>query len=93
VQNETSQTLGSIQSTDAEKRALARQSRDYNLKDKVFRELFTDLTAEMQVEQAAEKAAAAAQQQSATSSSTGATKTDDDKKKCVHSVCPCVRVS
>lgn len=43
MQNENSPTLGSIQSTDAEKRAFCRRSRDFNLRDKVFCDLFSEL--------------------------------------------------
>jgi len=40
---ETTSTLGSIETSDYEKRRLARQSWDYNIKNKMFRELFAEI--------------------------------------------------
>ena len=40
---EKSPTLGSIETSDAVKRKMAAKSHDFNLKDKVFVELFPDL--------------------------------------------------
>uniref|UniRef100_A0A914VRJ0 UBC core domain-containing protein n=1 Tax=Plectus sambesii TaxID=2011161 RepID=A0A914VRJ0_9BILA len=57
--NENSPTLGSIQSTDAEKRAFCRRSRDFNLRDKAFCELFSELAEELRQELAIEAAAEA----------------------------------
>jgi len=42
LQIEKSPTLGSINTTDYEKRQLAAQSLEYNLKDKMFCELFPE---------------------------------------------------
>lgn len=42
MQLENSPTLGSMSTTDYEKRQLAAQSLEYNLKDKMFCELFPD---------------------------------------------------
>ncbi|CAG9855893.1 unnamed protein product [Phyllotreta striolata] len=47
---EKSPTLGSIETTDYDKRQFAYQSLDYNLKDKCFCDLFPEIAAEMQVE-------------------------------------------
>lgn len=44
---ETSPTLGSIETSDDEKRYLAQQSSQFNLKDKVFVELFPDIVENM----------------------------------------------
>ncbi|VDN56969.1 unnamed protein product [Dracunculus medinensis] len=44
--NESAPTLGSITTTEVEKRVLARQSRSFNLKDRLFCELFNDLAEE-----------------------------------------------
>jgi len=67
--NETSNAYGSVHSTDEEKRTLARNSREYNLRDSVFCELFADLAAEMLVSHETDRAqpavACTAQQQSA----------------------------
>lgn len=46
---ETSPTLGSIETSEAEKKSLALKSIDCNLKDKVVVELFPDLVEEMKV--------------------------------------------
>ena len=43
VQLEKSPTLGSIETSDEEKRYLAEQSVSFNLKDKIFVELFPDI--------------------------------------------------
>jgi ubiquitin-conjugating enzyme E2 J2 len=40
---ETTSTLGSIEASDYERRRLARQSWDYNLKNKMFRDLFVEI--------------------------------------------------
>ncbi|VDN34450.1 unnamed protein product [Gongylonema pulchrum] len=53
--NDTAPTLGSITSSDAEKRIFARKSREYNLKDRVFCELFGDLAKEIREELTAER--------------------------------------
>ncbi|KAK6732573.1 hypothetical protein RB195_016754 [Necator americanus] len=45
--NDTAPTLGSITSSDAEKRILARRSKAFNLKDRVFCELFPDVVDEI----------------------------------------------
>lgn len=42
LQIEKSPTLGSINTTDYEKRQLAAQSLEYNLRDKMFCELFPE---------------------------------------------------
>lgn len=47
---EKNPTLGSIDTTDREKRQLARESLEFNLKDQVFCELFPDLVEEMKEE-------------------------------------------
>ncbi|XP_049843951.1 ubiquitin-conjugating enzyme E2 J2 [Schistocerca gregaria] len=47
---EKSPTLGSIESSDHEKRVLAAQSLEFNLKDKIFRELFPDLVEKIKSE-------------------------------------------
>ncbi|XP_077510190.1 ubiquitin-conjugating enzyme E2 J2-like isoform X2 [Amblyomma americanum] len=44
---EKNPTLGSIDTTDREKRQLARESLEFNLKDEVFCELFPDLVEEI----------------------------------------------
>lgn len=41
---ESSPTLGSLSTSDEEKRVLARRSRDFNLRDKQFVEIFPELT-------------------------------------------------
>jgi hypothetical protein len=43
LQLEKSPTLGSIETTDHEKRCLAEQSLKFNLGDKIFNELFPDI--------------------------------------------------
>ncbi|KHN83944.1 Adaptin ear-binding coat-associated protein 2 [Toxocara canis] len=53
--NETVPTLGSVTSTDAEKRTLAKKSREFNLKDRVFCDLFEDLANEIRTELAEER--------------------------------------
>uniref|UniRef100_A0A915PZ10 Ubiquitin-conjugating enzyme E2 J2 n=1 Tax=Setaria digitata TaxID=48799 RepID=A0A915PZ10_9BILA len=53
--NDTAPTLGSITSSDAEKRVLARKSREFNLKDRIFCELFSDLAKEIRDELADER--------------------------------------
>ncbi|KAK8736122.1 hypothetical protein OTU49_004833 [Cherax quadricarinatus] len=45
---EKSPTFGSIETSDYEKRQLAQQSLSFNMKDKVFTELFPDITEEIQ---------------------------------------------
>ncbi|XP_057368262.1 ubiquitin-conjugating enzyme E2 J2-like [Daphnia carinata] len=55
---EKSPTLGSIETTDHEKRCLAEQSLKFNLGDKIFNELFPDITAKIQKEIELRKAAA-----------------------------------
>ncbi|XP_033221994.1 ubiquitin-conjugating enzyme E2 J2-like [Belonocnema kinseyi] len=47
---ENSPTLGSITTTDYEKRHLAAQSLEYNLRDKIFCELFPETVAAIKVE-------------------------------------------
>jgi len=47
---EKSPTLGSINTTDWEKKQWAQQSLDFNLRDKMFCELFPDTVAEIKVE-------------------------------------------
>lgn len=44
---ETNPTMGSIETSDYEKKMLAKQSLDFNLKNKVFCELFPDLVNEI----------------------------------------------
>ncbi|CAJ0587152.1 unnamed protein product, partial [Mesorhabditis spiculigera] len=44
--NETAPTLGSIITSDAEKRLLAKRSKSFNLKDRVYCDLFTNLVEE-----------------------------------------------
>jgi len=39
---ESTATLGSIETTDEEKRQLARQSHEFNVKDQIFAELFPE---------------------------------------------------
>jgi len=58
---ETHPTYGSIESSDAEKQALARRSWDYNLKTTVFRELFPEVTKELEQKIADENARQASQ--------------------------------
>ncbi|VDN82273.1 unnamed protein product [Brugia pahangi] len=53
--NDTAPTLGSITSSDAEKRILARKSREFNLKDRIFCELFGDLAKQIREELAEER--------------------------------------
>lgn len=48
-QIEKSPTLGSIDTTDFDKRQFAYQSLEYNLRDKQFCELFPDIVNEIQV--------------------------------------------
>ncbi|KAI9555610.1 hypothetical protein GHT06_018125 [Daphnia sinensis] len=55
---EKSPTLGSIETTDHEKRCLAEHSLKFNLGDKVFNELFPDIAAKIQKEIELRKAAA-----------------------------------
>jgi len=57
---EKSPTLGSLESSDLEKKTLALKSVDFNLKDKVVQELFPELTEEMKKILSARQAAAAA---------------------------------
>ncbi|WKX95834.1 hypothetical protein Q1695_012351 [Nippostrongylus brasiliensis] len=45
--NDTAPTLGSITSSDAEKKILAKRSKAFNLKDRVFCELFPDVVEEI----------------------------------------------
>lgn len=47
---EKSPTLGSIETSDYEKKQLAFQSIDYNLKNNLFKDLFPDITSKMQEE-------------------------------------------
>jgi len=54
--NETSPTLGSITTSDAERRVLAHRSRDFNLRDKQFCEIFPELTATLRAEAEREQA-------------------------------------
>ncbi|MFH4975881.1 hypothetical protein AB6A40_002590 [Gnathostoma spinigerum] len=56
--NETSPTLGSLNSSDAEKRSLARKSREFNLHNPTFCELFEDLARELRKEIEEEKSKA-----------------------------------
>ncbi|GMT13875.1 hypothetical protein PFISCL1PPCAC_5172 [Pristionchus fissidentatus] len=59
--NDTAPTLGSITSTDTEKKQLARKSKAFNIKDRVFCELFEDVAETIRTEMnavAAERAAA-----------------------------------
>lgn len=53
---ETSQTLGSIETTESEKRKLSVQSGRYNLRDKVFCEVFPEVVEEIRTKLAAEEA-------------------------------------
>lgn len=46
--NQKSQTYGSIETSDAEKRRLAKESLSFNLKNKQFIELFPEIVSEMQ---------------------------------------------
>lgn len=48
--NDSAPTLGSITSSDAEKKILARRSKAFNLKDKVFCSLFPDVVEEIKKE-------------------------------------------
>jgi len=57
---EKSPTLGSLESSDLEKKTLALKSIDFNLKDKIVQELFPDLIEEMKRILSARQAAAAA---------------------------------
>jgi ubiquitin-conjugating enzyme E2 J2 len=57
---EKSPTLGSLESSDLEKKTLALKSLDYNLKDKTVQELFPEIVEEMKKTLAARQAAAAA---------------------------------
>lgn len=43
LQLEKSPTLGSIDTSDTEKRFLSEQSAEFNLKNKIFNELFPDI--------------------------------------------------
>ncbi|EFX81890.1 ubiquitin-conjugating enzyme E2 J2-like [Daphnia pulex] len=54
---EKSPTLGSIETTDHEKRCLAEQSLKFNLGDKIFNELFPDIAIKIQKEIELRKAA------------------------------------
>ncbi|KAI1726814.1 galactosyltransferase domain-containing protein [Ditylenchus destructor] len=55
--NETSPTLGSLSTSDAEKRLLSRRSRDFNLRDKQFCEIFSDLASTLHEEAEREREA------------------------------------
>lgn len=48
--NDTAPTLGSITSSDAEKKVLARRSKAFNLKDRVFCSLFPDVVEDIKKE-------------------------------------------
>lgn len=48
--NETASTLGSINTTTHEKKLLARQSRNFNLRDPVFCAVFEELAAKLRRE-------------------------------------------
>uniref|UniRef100_A0A915E996 Ubiquitin-conjugating enzyme E2 J2 n=1 Tax=Ditylenchus dipsaci TaxID=166011 RepID=A0A915E996_9BILA len=54
--NETAPTLGSLSTSDDEKRVLAKRSRDYNLRDKLFCEIFPELSATLREESEREQA-------------------------------------
>lgn len=49
LQTERSPTLGSIETSDFEKRQFAVQSLEFNLKDKIFCELFPESVTQIQV--------------------------------------------
>ena len=49
---EKSPTLGSVETSDEEKRFLAEQSAQFNLKDKIFIELFPDIVEVREIEHA-----------------------------------------
>uniref|UniRef100_A0A914E8Q9 Ubiquitin-conjugating enzyme E2 J2 n=1 Tax=Acrobeloides nanus TaxID=290746 RepID=A0A914E8Q9_9BILA len=53
--NETTPTLGSLTTSDAEKRVLARKSREFNLKNAQFCEIFEELTVKIKEELEEEK--------------------------------------
>lgn len=57
---ETSPTLGSLSTSDAEKRSLARRSREFNLKHKLFCKLFPELARSLRDETEQERVAALA---------------------------------
>lgn len=61
--NENSPTLGSLNTTDHEKRIFAHKSRDFNLKDKVFCELFEELASKLREDAEKEKELLASGQQ------------------------------
>jgi ubiquitin-conjugating enzyme E2 J2 len=48
--NETAPTLGSLTTTETEKRLLARRSRDFNLADKQFCEIFPEMASALKAE-------------------------------------------
>ncbi|CAJ0931905.1 unnamed protein product, partial [Mesorhabditis belari] len=48
--NEAAPTLGSLNTSDAEKRLLAKKSKAFNLQDKIFCDLFSELTDEYKKE-------------------------------------------
>ncbi|GMR36098.1 hypothetical protein PMAYCL1PPCAC_06293, partial [Pristionchus mayeri] len=79
--NDTAPTLGSITTTDAEKKQLARKSKTFNIKDRVFCELFEDLAESIKSEMsaaAAERAAAGVRSPQTTSEDgDGSTKSSD----------------
>lgn len=67
--NDTAPTLGSISSSDAEKKLLAKRSKAFNLRNRVFCELFPDVVEDMKkeiAESSAEDAASQAEEQAKT---------------------------
>ncbi|XP_014664939.1 PREDICTED: ubiquitin-conjugating enzyme E2 J2-like [Priapulus caudatus] len=74
---ETSQTLGSIETSEYEKRRLAAHSGTFNLKDKVFTELFQEIAEEIRgkIEKQREQEAIDQQQQKGLTSNTLTRKT------------------
>lgn len=53
--NDTASTLGSINTSTAEKKRYARMSREFNLKDPIFCSVFEELAATLRQEIAEEK--------------------------------------
>lgn len=81
---EKSPTFGSIETSDYEKRHLAQQSLTFNLKDKVFTELFPDTVEEIQVKIDEREAELAERARAAAVSSGGSTNSggnDSSKSK------------
>jgi len=72
---ETSPTYGSIESTEFEKKRLARCSWDFNLKTKMFCDLFPDIVTELKQKIADEQAAQQASQNAAGGNSPAAERT------------------